>query len=285
MIIDKIIKSLLTISVSLTSFSAFSASISLGSVQGIKLIADTTFIPVNIDGYQQYKEIKIKTNVTKTTNNGLNVGEYGEEILWIDCKNKAAISKFSLLHNPDGSIKKEQIHASDQPFSFVEKNEKNNPLNNLCQNSSALTSHPSLVRNLKNIEEYQSIKKYTDGKPSTMSRKEYQQTLYDMNKKISALVSHRSRLHSGRDPENPDIITKVTKENILANTKKDFELTCKKLKLLNQQKKFILDQDFYTKDLDLVPILESLRNERIRVREKGESIKEKGGKADICLDM
>ena len=283
MIIDKIIKSLLTISVSLTSFSAFSASISLGSVQGIKLIADTTFIPVNIDGYQQYKEIKIKTNVTKTTNNGLNVGEYGEEILWIDCKNKAAISKFSLLHNPDGSIKKEQIHASDQPFSFVEKNEKNNPLNNLCQNSSALTSHPYLVRNLKNIEEYHSFKKVGDEKPSTMSRKEYQQTLYDMNKKISALVSHRSRLHSGRDPENPDIITTATKANLLANTEKDFELTCKKIKLLNEQKQFILDQNSFTRDLDLVPVFETLRNERIRIMKKGNSIRAQAGNVDICL--
>ena len=87
MIIDKIIKSLLTISVSLTSFSAFSASISLGTANGIRIAVDKTFVPVDIDDYQQYKEVKLKINVTKTTNNGLNVGDYGEGVIWIDCKN------------------------------------------------------------------------------------------------------------------------------------------------------------------------------------------------------
>ncbi len=285
MIIDKIIKSLLTISVSLTSFSAFSASISLGTANGIRIAVDKTFIPVDIDDYQQYKEVKLKINAIKKTSNELNVGDYGEGVIWIDCKNKARINKAYKFFNSDGSLKEKQINAGDTPSSFLEKNESNSYLHNLCQNISNLSQHQFLTRNSKNIDDYEGFDDISHIKSPTMSRKEYQQTLYDMNKKISALVSHRSRLHSGRDPENPDIITKVTKENILANTKKDFELTCKKLKLLNQQKKFILDQDFYTKDLDLVPILESLRNERIRVREKGESIKEKGGKADICLDM
>ena len=285
MIIDKIIKSLLTISVSLTSFSAFSASISLGTANGIRIAVDKTFIPVDIDDYQQYKEVKLKINAIKKTSNELNVGDYGEGVIWIDCKNKARINKAYKFFNSDGSLKEKQINAGDTPSSFLEKNESNSYLHNLCQNISNLNQHQSLTRNSKNIDDYEGFDDISHIKSPTMSRKEYQQTLYDMNKKISALVSHRSRLHSGRDPENPDIITKVTKENILANTKKDFELTCKKLKLLNQQKKFILDQDFYTKDLDLVPILESLRNERIRVRKKSDSIKEKGGKADICLDM
>ena len=285
MIIDKIIKSLLTISVSLTSFSAFSASISLGTANGIRIAVDKTFVPVDIDDYQQYKEVKLKINAIKKTSNELNVGDYGEGVIWIDCKNKARINKAYKFFNSDGSLKEKQINAGDTPSSFLEKNESNSYLHNLCQNISNLSQHQSLTRNSKNIDDYEGFADIPHIKSPTMSRKEYQQTLYDMNKKISALVSHRSRLHSGRDPENPDIITKVTKENILANTKKDFELTCKKLKLLNQQKKFILDQDFYTKDLDLVPILESLRNERIRVREKSDSIKEKGGKADICLDM
>ena len=285
MIIDKIIKSLLTISVSLTSFSAFSASISLGTANGIRIAVDKTFIPVDIDDYQQYKEVKLKINAIKKTSNELNVGDYGEGVIWIDCKNKARINKAYKFFNSDGSLKEKQINAGDTPSSFLEKNESNSYLHNLCQNISNLNQHQSLTRNSKNIDDYEGFDDISHIKSPTMSRKEYQQTLYDMNKKISALVSHRSRLHSGRDPENPDIITKVTKENILANTKKDFELTCKKLKLLNQQKKFILDQNFYTKDLDLVPILESLRNERIRVREKSDSIKEKGGKADICLDM
>lgn len=285
MIIDKIIKSLLTISVSLTSFSAFSASISLGTANGIRIAVDKTFIPVDIDDYQQYKEVKLKINAIKKTSNELNVGDYGEGVIWIDCKNKARINKAYKFFNSDGSLKEKQINAGDTPSSFLEKNESNSYLHNLCQNISNLSQHQFLTRNSKNIDDYEGFDDISHIKSPTMSRKEYQQTLYDMNKKISALVSHRSRLHSGRDPENPDIITKVTKENILANTKKDFELTCKKLKLLNQQKKFILDQDFYTKDLDLVPILESLRNERIRVRKKSDSIKEKGGKADICLDM
>ena len=285
MIIDKIIKSLLTISVSLTSFSAFSASISLGTANGIRIAVDKTFVPVDIDDYQQYKEVKLKINAIKKISNEFNVGDYGEGVIWIDCKNKARINKAYKFFNSDGSLKEKQINAGDTPSSFLEKNESNSYLHNLCQNISNLNQHQSLTRNSKNIDDYEGFDDISHIKSPTMSRKEYQQTLYDMNKKISALVSHRSRLHSGRDPENPDIITKVTKENILANTKKDFELTCKKLKLLNQQKKFILDQNFYTKDLDLVPILESLRNERIRVREKGESIKEKGGKADICLDM
>ena len=285
MIIDKIIKSLLTISVSLTSFSAFSASISLGTANGIRIAVDKTFVPVDIDDYQQYKEVKLKINAIKKTSNELNVGDYGEGVIWIDCKNKARINKAYKFFNSDGSLKEKQINAGDTPSSFLEKNESNSYLHNLCQNISNLNQHQSLTRNSKNIDDYEGFDDISHIKSPTMSRKEYQQTLYDMNKKISALVSHRSRLHSGRDPENPDIITKVTKENILANTKKDFELTCKKLKLLNQQKKFILDQNFYTKDLDLVPILESLRNERIRVREKSDSIKEKGGKADICLDM
>ena len=285
MIIDKIIKSLLTISVSLTSFSAFSASISLGTANGIRIAVDKTFIPVDIDDYQQYKEVKLKINAIKKISNEFNVGDYGEGVIWIDCKNKARINKAYKFFNSDGSLKEKQINAGDTPSSFLEKNESNSYLHNLCQNISNLSQHQFLTRNSKNIDDYEGFDDISHIKSPTMSRKEYQQTLYDMNKKISALVSHRSRLHSGRDPENPDIITKVTKENILANTKKDFELTCKKLKLLNQQKKFILDQDFYTKDLDLVPILESLRNERIRVREKSDSIKEKGGKADICLDM
>ena len=285
MIIDKIIKSLLTISVSLTSFSAFSASISLGTANGIRIAVDKTFVPVDIDDYQQYKEVKLKINAIKKISNEFNVGDYGEGVIWIDCKNKARINKAYKFFNSDGSLKEKQINAGDTPSSFLEKNESNSYLHNLCQNISNLNQHQSLTRNSKNIDDYEGFDDISHIKSPTMSRKEYQQTLYDMNKKISALVSHRSRLHSGRDPENPDIITKVTKENILANTKKDFELTCKKLKLLNQQKKFILDQDFYTKDLDLVPILESLRNERIRVREKSDSIKEKGGKADICLDM
>ena len=285
MIIDKIIKSLLTISVSLTSFSAFSASISLGTANGIRIAVDKTFVPVDIDDYQQYKEVKLKINAIKKTSNELNVGDYGEGVIWIDCKNKARINKAYKFFNSDGSLKEKQINAGDTPSSFLEKNESNSYLHNLCQNISNLNQHQSLTRNSKNIDDYEGFDDISHIKSPTMSRKEYQQTLYDMNKKISSLVSHRSRLHSGRDPENPDIITKVTKENILANTKKDFELTCKKLKLLNQQKKFILDQNFYTKDLDLVPILESLRNERIRVRKKSDSIKEKGGKADICLDM
>lgn len=285
MIIDKIIKSLLTISVSLTSFSAFSASISLGTANGIRIAVDKTFVPVDIDDYQQYKEVKLKINAIKKISNEFNVGDYGEGVIWIDCKNKARINKAYKFFNSDGSLKEKQINAGDTPSSFLEKNESNSYLHNLCQNISNLSQHQFLTRNSKNIDDYEGFDDISHIKSPTMSRKEYQQTLYDMNKKISALVSHRSRLHSGRDPENPDIITKVTKENILANTKKDFELTCKKLKLLNQQKKFILDQDFYTKDLDLVPILESLRNERIRVREKSDSIKEKGGKADICLDM
>ena len=285
MIIDKIIKSLLTISVSLTSFSAFSASISLGTANGIRIAVDKTFVPVDIDDYQQYKEVKLKINAIKKISNEFNVGDYGEGVIWIDCKNKARINKAYKFFNSDGSLKEKQINAGDTPSSFLEKNESNSYLHNLCQNISNLNQHQSLTRNSKNIDDYEGFDDISHIKSPTMSRKEYQQTLYDMNKKISALVSHRSRLHSGRDPENPDIITKVTKENILANTKKDFELTCKKLKLLNQQKKFILDQNFYTKDLDLVPILESLRNERIRVREKSDSIKEKGGKADICLDM
>lgn len=283
--IDKIIRSLLTISVSLTSFSAFSASISLGTANGSRIAVDKTFVPVDIDDYQQYKEVKLKINAIKKTSNELNVGDYGEGVIWIDCKNKARINKAYKFFNSDGSLKEKQINAGDTPSSFLEKNESNSYLHNLCQNISNLSQHQFLTRNSKNIDDYEGFDDISHIKSPTMSRKEYQQTLYDMNKKISALVSHRSRLHSGRDPENPDIITKVTKENILANTKKDFELTCKKLKLLNQQKKFILDQDFYTKDLDLVPILESLRNERIRVREKSDSIKEKGGKADICLDM
>ena len=285
MIIDKIIKSLLTISVSLTSFSAFSASISLGTANGIRIAVDKTFVPVDIDDYQQYKEVKLKINAIKKISNEFNVGDYGEGVIWIDCKNKARINKAYKFFNSDGSLKEKQINAGDTPSSFLEKNESNSYLHNLCQNISNLSQHQFLTRNSKNIDDYEGFDDISHIKSPTMSRKEYQQTLYDMNKKISALVSHRSRLHSGRDPENPDIITKVTKENILANTKKDFELTCKKLKLLNQQKKFILDQNFYTKDLDLVPILESLRNERIRVREKSDSIKEKGGKADICLDM
>ena len=65
MIIDKIIKSLLTISVSLTSFSAFSASISLGTANGIRIAVDKTFVPVDIDDYQQYKEVKLKINAIK----------------------------------------------------------------------------------------------------------------------------------------------------------------------------------------------------------------------------
>ena len=285
MIIDKIIKSLLTISVSLTSFSAFSASISLGTANGIRIAVDKTFVPVDIDDYQQYKEVKLKINAIKKISNEFNVGDYGEGVIWIDCKNKARINKAYKFFNSDGSLKEKQINAGDTPSSFLEKNESNSYLHNLCQNISNLNQHQSLTRNSKKNDQYEGFAHIPHNKSPTMSRKEYQQTLYDMNKKISALVSHRSRLHSGRDPENPDIITKVTKENILANTKKDFELTCKKLKLLNQQKKFILDQNFYTKDLDLVPILESLRNERIRVRKKSDSIKEKGGKADICLDM
>lgn len=285
MIIAKIIRSLLTISVSLTSFSAFSASISLGTVNGIHYTADTTFVPVDIDNYRQYKEVKLKGNAIKKISNKINAGDYGEGVIWIDCKNKVQISKSYLSFNSNGSLKEKTIHAGETPYSFIEKNENNSPLNNLCQNSSALISHPSLVRDSTNINEYHEPNEKTDKKISAMSQKEYQKNIRNMDKNMAALTSHRSRLHSGRDPENPDIITKVTKENILANTKKDLELTCKKIKLLNQKKRFILDQDFYTKDLDLVPVFESLRNNRIRVTEKSNSIRAKGGQPDICLDM
>lgn len=286
MIIDKIIRSLLTISISLTSFSTFSGAISLGSVKGVKAMADTTFIPVNIDGYQQYKEIKLKINITNTANNGFNVGEYGEGVYWIDCKNKLSILRFTLIFNPDGSLQEERIQsANTKPESFLEKNERNSFLNNLCQNSLALIPHPSLIRSLKNIDEYKYIALKKEKNISVKSQKEYKQNIRDIDNKMAKISSHRSRLHSGRDPENPDILTKVTKENTLAVIKKDFELTCEKLKLLNQQKKFIFDQDFYTKDFDLVPVFETLRNERIRAREMSEAIKTKGGKADICLDM
>jgi len=222
LIIDKIIKSLLTISVSLTSFSAFSASISLGTANGIRIAVDKTFVPVDIDDYQQYKEVKLKINAIKKISNEFNVGDYGEGVIWIDCKNKARINKAYKFFNSDGSLKEKQINAGDTPSSFLEKNESNSYLHNLCQNISNLSQHQSLTRNSKNIDDYEGFADIPHIKSPTMSRKEYQQTLYDMNKKISALVSHRSRLHSGRDPENPDIITKVTKENILANTKKDF---------------------------------------------------------------
>jgi hypothetical protein len=119
---------------------------------------------VDIDDYQQYKEVKLKINAIKKISNEFNVGDYGEGVIWIDCKNKVQISKSYSSFNSNGSLKEKTIHAGETPSSFLEKNESNSYLHNLCQNSSALISHPSLVRDSTNINEYYEPNEKTDKK-------------------------------------------------------------------------------------------------------------------------
>lgn len=277
---------LLTISVSLTSFSAFSAWVDIGTYAGIKYLADTKFLPISINGYQQYKEVKIKGSAIDSSADVLfeEIGESVELITWIDCKNQKYIIKARSFFNRDGSLK--QVSQPDnREMSITGLTERNNsPLPYLCKNSTLLKQHPSLIRDsmdsidLMNQRTVEPIKQKTP----QMSKMEYNQILQNMDKKASALSSHRSRLHPSRDPENPDILRKDTPANRLAINKKELELTCQKIKILKEQERFVMEQNFYSKHSDLVPIIYTLKSERIRVVNLVDFIKSKGVKANIC---
>lgn len=282
MILKKATRFLLTISVSLTSFSVFSAWIDIGSHEGIKYTADTTYIPINIDGYQHYKEVKVKMKAFETTHS-FQSGESTEVITWLDCKNQTYITKAVLIYNRDSSFK-EALYVSDRPISLLEKNKQNNPIAYLCKSNVSLKQHPSLTRDsIESIDLMiqKEARKVNQTAPQ-MSKMEYRQVIQNMDKKMAELSSHRSRLHPSRDPENPDIIRKDTPENRLATSKKALELTCKKIKILKEQESFVKEQNFSTKNLDLVPIVNTRISEMGRVEDLIASIKAKGAKADRC---
>jgi len=278
---NKIIKLLFVTSLYCSSFNTFSAWIPIGISKNVELMLDTNSIaPIHIEGYENYKEVKLKGNVIKTDHFG-SIGEYVTSTIWINCKDTTMIQKSVLIFNKNGSLK-EQENTRQNPTSFDTASD-NHPFKTLCKDSSTLT--PTKKAITKETLEYKQTNANLETKTPQMSEREYQKTIQDMDKKIAAALSHRSRLHSGRDPENPDIITKVTKENILANTKKDLELTCKRLKLLREKEQFIRDQNFTIGQIQLVSVYQSMQSDRQRVHKKIDSIKAQGGKADMCSTM
>lgn len=245
-------------------------------------MADTTYIPININGYQNYKEVKVKMKALETTNM-VQSGESAEIITWLDCKNQKYILKAFSIFNRDGSFK-EEMHVSDTPISLLEAGKKDGPMAYLCKSNVSLKKHPSLTRDSTeaiDLIDQRKAKKVNQTAPQ-MSKMEYRQVIQNMDKKMAELSSHRSRLHTSRDPENPDIIRKDTPENRLAISKKSLELTCKKIKILKEQESFVNEQNFSTKNLDLVPIVNTRISEMGRVENLIASIKAKGAKADRC---
>lgn len=283
MILNKATRLLLTISVSLISFSTSSAWIDLGSHDGIRSMGDTRYIPINIIGYEQYKEINIKMKAFEKTYN-FQSGEHAEIIFWVDCKNQKYITKAISVFNRDNSFKG-IIQVGDRPKSLLSKSEEYNPITYLCKNSVLLKRHPSLTRDSTDsivlMNQRQEAFGTVNQTAPQMSQIEYRQVIQNMDKKIAKLSSHRSRLHPSRDPENPDILRQDTPANRLSINKKELELTCQKIKILKEQERLVVEQNV-SKQSDLVPITYTLKSERIRVQNLVDLIRSKGVKANFC---
>lgn len=115
-----------------------------------------------------------------------------------------------------------------------------------------------------------------------MESREYRIYGEKMEKQISALSSHRSRLHPQRDPENTDRIVERSKKNQIAMFKKDIELTCKKIKLMDEHRVVVEQHNYRDKIFILPSYKKTIEFEFRRIDDTQRQLKLLGAQAPKC---